>query len=118
MSNKTIRILLLPLLLSATCFLVVVLCFDASQPPLPYTEVGHNMTKKRKKKKKTFGLYKKRDIFLTDFEKGTVISAVTVILAGLIVSGHISRGSFGPFTYPLLMSMYRVFLENNSTGVV
>ena len=42
-----ILLLLLPLLL-ATCFLVVVLCFEVNEP-LPYTKGGHNVYIAKKK---------------------------------------------------------------------
>ena len=58
------------------------------------------------------------EIFLTNFEKSTLIGAIMVILTGLIEYGHISRGIFGRFSYPLLMSMHRAFLEYNSTCVI
>ena len=37
---------------------------------------------------------------LTNFEKSTYIGAIIVILTGLIVYNHISRGISWPFSYP------------------
>ena len=59
----------------------------------------------------------KREICLTNFEKGTLIGTIIVILTGLFAYGQISKGIFGPFSYPLLMSMHRAFLENNMCGL-
>ena len=56
----------------------------------------------------------KREICLTNFEKGTLIGAIIVILTGLVAQGQISKGIFEPFSYPLLMSMHRAFLESNN----
>ena len=56
----------------------------------------------------------KREICLTNFEKVTLIGAIIVISTGLVGYGQISKGIFGPFSYPLLMSMHRAFLENNN----
>ena len=55
----------------------------------------------------------KREMCSTNFEKGTLIGAIIVILTGLAAYGQISKGIFGAFIYPLLMSMHRDFLENN-----
>ena len=60
----------------------------------------------------------KREILLTNFEKSTLIGPIIDILTVLIAYGHISRGIFGPFSYTLLMTMHRAFLEHNSTCVV
>ena len=60
----------------------------------------------------------KREICLTNFEKVTLIGAIIVISTGLVGYGQISKGIFGPFSYPLLMSMHRAFLEINSTSKV
>ena len=54
---------------------------------------------------------------MTDFEKGTLIGAIIVISTGLVAYGQMSKGIFGPFSYPLLMLMHRVFLENNMCGL-
>ena len=78
----------------------------------------YSSKKSNGKKRTEILIYKKREIFLTNFEKGTLIGAIIVVLTGLVAYGHITRGIFGPFGYLLLMSMYRVFLENNSTCVV
>ena len=69
------------------------------------------------KKDKTFDI-QKWEIFLTNFEKSTLIGAIIVTLTGLIVYGHIRRGIFGSFSYLLLMSMHKVFQEYSSTCVV
>ena len=42
----------------------------------------------------------KKGNILTNFEKSTLIVAIIVMLTGLIVYGHISRGIFGPSSYP------------------
>ena len=63
-------------------------------------------------------MYKKGEMFSTNFQKDTLIGAIIVILTGLVAYPHISRGIFGPFSYPLLMSMHRAFLEINSTSKV
>ena len=55
----------------------------------------------------------KREMCSTNFEKGTLIGAIIVILTGLAAYGQISKGIFGAFIYPLSMSMHRDFLENN-----
>ena len=57
-------------------------------------------------------------MFLTNFEKDTLIGAIIVVLTGLVAYRLIRRGFFGPFSCLLLMSMYRAFLENNSTSKV
>ena len=59
----------------------------------------------------------KREKCLTNFEKGTLIGATIVISIGLVAYSQISKGIFGPFSYPLLMSMHRAFLENNMCGL-
>ena len=114
-------LLLLLLILSATCFLVLVLCFEVSEPH-PYTKGGHNVyiAKKREmmtKNDKNSDI-QKRKIFLNYFEKSTLIGTIIVILTGLITYGHISRGIFGSFSYPLLMFMRKVFQEYSSTCVI
>ena len=58
----------------------------------------------------------KREICLTNFEKGTLIGTIIVMLTRLVY-GQISKGIFGPFSYPLLMFMHRAFLENNVCGL-
>ena len=98
----------------------MVFCLEVSEP-LPYTKGRHNVyiAKKEQWQKRTgILIYKKREIFLTNFEEGTLVDANIVILTGLAVYGHISRGIFGPFSYPLLMSMHRAFLQDNSMCVV
>ena len=59
----------------------------------------------------------KRKICLTNFEKGTLIGAIVVISTGLVAYGQIRKGIFGPFSYLLVMSMNRAFLENNMCGL-
>ena len=63
-------------------------------------------------------MYKKGEMFLTTFQKDTLIGAIIVILTGLVAYPHISSGIFEPFSYLLLMSMHRAFLEINSTSKV
>ena len=59
----------------------------------------------------------KRKICSTNFEKGTLIGAIIVILTGFVACGQISKGIFEPFSYPLSMPMHRAFLENNVCGL-
>ena len=63
-------------------------------------------------------IQKKWEMFLTNFEKDTLIGVIIVILTGLVAYRHISRDILGSFSYPLLMSMHRAFPENNSTSKV
>ena len=96
-------------------------CLEVSESLL-YTKGGHNayIAKKRAitKKDRNSDIQKKGNIF-DQFEKGTLIGAIIVVLTGLVVYGHISKiFFFWPFSCPLLMSLHRAFLQNNSTCVV
>ena len=97
----------------------MVFCLEVSEPLL-FTKDGRNVyiAKKRAMVKKDRNSdIQKREICLTNFEKGTLIGTIIVILTGLFAYGQISKGIFGPFSYPLLMSMHRAFLENNVCGL-
>ena len=68
-------------------------CLEVSESLL-YTKGGHNayIAKKRAitKKDRNSDIQKKGNIF-DQFEKGTLIGAIIVVLTGLAVYGHISK---------------------------
>ena len=93
----------------------MVFCLEVSEPLL-FTKGGRIVYIAKKRaivKNDRNSDIQKREICLTNFEKGTLIGTIIVMLTRLVY-GQISKGIFGPFSYPLLMSMHRAFLENNN----